>query len=153
VFDWERGPLFHVDIFRRTEESFQFVLSFHHAMLDGWSRAVLTTELYNRYERLLSGGELKTAEVEWTYRDFVAQEQRVSEDPAAKRYFAEMLEEAPALQLPRLKGARGAEVPGHDSLAVEAFAPLSGGLIQSIGDGERAAARRELRHAERQAGE
>ena len=53
VFEWERGPLFQVNIFLRTEESFEFVLSFHHAVLDGWSRAALTTELYNRYERLL----------------------------------------------------------------------------------------------------
>ena len=57
VFDWERGPLWQLNIFLRTEESFQFVLSFHHAVLDGWSRAVLTTELYNRYQQLLQGQE------------------------------------------------------------------------------------------------
>ena len=84
VFDWERGPLFQVHIFLRTDESFQFVLSFHHSVLDGWSRAVLTTELYNRYERLLSGGELEEAEMDWTYRDFMAQEQRAVEDTAAE---------------------------------------------------------------------
>ena len=105
VFDWEHGPLFHIHIFRRTEESIQFVLSFHHAILDGWSRAVFTTQLYNRYERLLSGGLLEAAEVDWTYRDFVAQEQRVMNDPVAKRFFTEMLEDAPAHQLPRLHTA------------------------------------------------
>ncbi len=133
VFDWERGPLFQVNIFRRTEESFQFVFSFHHAVLDGWSRTVLTTQFYNRYERLLSGGESEGVGADWTYRDFVAQEQRVSQDPEAKRYFAEMLEDAPAQQLPRLKAARGggdAEVRAHDSLAVEAFAPLSAKLME-----------------------
>ncbi len=55
VFDWERGPLFQINIFLRADDSIQFVLSFHHAVLDGWSRAVLTTQLYNRYERLLAG--------------------------------------------------------------------------------------------------
>jgi amino acid adenylation domain-containing protein/FkbM family methyltransferase len=133
VFDWERGPLFHVNIFRRTEESFQFVFSFHHAIIDGWSRAVLMTQLYNRYERLLSGRELEGVGADWTYRDFVAQERRTLEDPEAKRYFAEMLEDAPAQQLPRLKatrGGRGDEVRAHDSLAVEAFAPLSGRLME-----------------------
>src|ERR1044072_909586 len=93
VFDWERGPLFHVNIFLRTDDSIQFILSFHHAILDGWSRAVFTTELYNRYERLLSGGELEEAEVDWTYRDFVAQELRAAEDPDARQYFAKMLED------------------------------------------------------------
>src|SRR2546423_5250489 len=96
VFDWERGPILQVNIFRRTEESFQFVLSFHHSVLDGWSRAVVTTQLYNRYERLLSVGEMDEASADWTYRDFVAQEQRAVADPAAKEYFVRMLEDAPA---------------------------------------------------------
>ena len=96
VFDWERGPLFQVHIFRRTEESFEFVLSFHHAVLDGWSRAALSTELYNRYERLLRGQGLEPVEVDWTYREFVAQEQRVLNNEAAKAHFAAMLEEAPS---------------------------------------------------------
>src|SRR5207244_2196892 len=74
-FDWAQGPLFHIHIFRRTDESFEFVLSFHHSILDGWSRAAFTTMLYNRYERLLSGQELEPVKVDWTYRDFIAQEQ------------------------------------------------------------------------------
>ncbi len=133
VFDWEREPLFHVHIFLRTDDSFQFVFSFHHAILDGWSRAVLTTQLYNQYERLLSGGELDEAGADWTYRDFVAQEQRAVQDAAAKRYFVEMLEEAPAQQLPRLEAARGGRGEGmraHVSMAVDAFSPLSGGLME-----------------------
>ena len=112
VFDWERGPLFQVHIFLRTDDSFQFVLSFHHSVLDGWSRAVLTTELYNRYERLLSGGELEEAEVDWTYRDFVAQEQRAVEETAAGQYFRRMLEDAPAQRLPAAQGRRWREVAG-----------------------------------------
>src|ERR1044071_7155535 len=130
VFDWERGPLFSVHIFRRTDESFQFTVSFHHAVLDGWSKAVFTTELYNRYERLLSGKELELAEAEWTYRDFIAQEQRVIADPEARQHFARMLEEAPAQQLPRLKSvaASGERTQGH--LIVEGFTPLSGRLIE-----------------------
>jgi amino acid adenylation domain-containing protein len=129
VFDWERGPLFSVHVFRRTDESFQFVISFHHAVLDGWSRAVLSTELYNRYERLLSGRELEAAETEWTYRDFVAQEQRVLADPEAKQYFAEMLEDAPAQQLPRSKAAGGGE-RSQGRFVVEGFALLSSRLIE-----------------------
>src|SRR5205823_11964602 len=77
VFDWANGPLFHIHIFRRTDDSFQFVLSFHHSVLDGWSRAAFTTTLYNRYERLLSGQELEPVTVDWTYRAFIAEEQRV----------------------------------------------------------------------------
>src|SRR5256714_3321287 len=128
VFDWERGPLFHAHIFRRTEESIQFALSFHHAILDGWSSAVLTTQFYNRYERLLSGRELEPAEVDWTYRDFIAQEQRVVADPDAKAYFARMLEEAPEQQLPRLKAPDNAE-SSQGQILVEDFTPLSARLV------------------------
>ncbi len=132
VFDWERGPLFHVDIFRRTDDSFQFALSFHHAILDGWSSAVLTTQFYNRYERLLSGKGLEQAETDWTYRDFIAQEQRAVEDPEARAYFARMLEDAPARQLPRAKagGGRREKAQENYSVPVEALTPLSGRLIE-----------------------
>ncbi len=171
VFDWERGPLFSVHVFRRSDDSFQYVISFHHAVLDGWSKAVFTTELYNRYERLLSGRESEAAEAEWTYRDFIAQEQRVVADPEAKQYFAEMLEDAPAQQLPRLKTAGGGE-RSQGRFAVDGFALLSSRLcrvkpcagragagcaarrsLQSAGEHERAAARRQLRHTQRQARE
>src|SRR5918992_5431666 len=54
IFNWEIGPLFQINIFLRTDDSFRFVISFHHSVMDGWSRAALTTVLYNRYERLLS---------------------------------------------------------------------------------------------------
>ena len=41
--------------------------------------------------------------MDWTYREFIAQEQRVLADEEAKAYFAAMLEDAPAQQLPRMK--------------------------------------------------
>ena len=37
-FDWRQAPLLRFQIERRSEESFQFSFSFHHAILDGWSR-------------------------------------------------------------------------------------------------------------------
>src|SRR6185369_17360075 len=40
-FVWTRTPLLRFQIHRRTDESFQFTLSFHHAILDGWSVAAL----------------------------------------------------------------------------------------------------------------
>ena len=168
VFDWERGPLFHIHIFRRTDESFEFVLSFHHAVLDGWSRAVLTTTLYNRYESLLSGRALEPASVDWTYRDFIAQEQRALDNPAAKAYFAAMLEDAPAEQLPRLKspGLRGPgagrgravyRLIGTLDRAGEAAGSACavgavGGPLQSVVNDERSESGAELRHPQRPSG-
>lgn len=48
-FDFKQPPLFRVQLHRRTEETFQFSFSFHHAILDGWSVAVLLTELFQHY--------------------------------------------------------------------------------------------------------
>ena len=132
VFAWESGPLFHIQIFLRTEESFEFVISFHHAVLDGWSRAALGTTLYQRYERLLQGEELGPVEVDWTYREFIAEEQKVLGSEAAKKHFAGMLEEAPVEQLPRKKPAEIGEagVLKQGRLVVEGFSEVSGRLIE-----------------------
>jgi hypothetical protein len=47
VFDWAQGALWQINIFLLSADSFEFTLSFHHSVLDGWSRSVLTTELYD----------------------------------------------------------------------------------------------------------
>jgi amino acid adenylation domain-containing protein len=131
VFDWENGALFAVHIFLRTDETFQFILSFHHAVLDGWSRAVLTTDLYNRYQRLLTTDALPEVAVNWTYRDFIAQEQAVLADPAAGAYFRGMLAEAPSVQLPRLAASAMREgATSHVLWALEPFTALSGRVIE-----------------------
>jgi aryl carrier-like protein len=46
-FHWDQAPLFRVVVHRRGAERFQFTLSFHHAILDGWSLASLQTELFD----------------------------------------------------------------------------------------------------------
>src|SRR5207248_3351555 len=48
-FDFRRAPLLRFHVHRRSAESFQFTLSEHHAILDGWSVASLLTELFQLY--------------------------------------------------------------------------------------------------------
>ncbi|HET9711735.1 MAG TPA: amino acid adenylation domain-containing protein, partial [Pyrinomonadaceae bacterium] len=48
-FNYEQAPLHRFHIIRRSDEEFQFMLIFHHAILDGWSAATLLTELFHRY--------------------------------------------------------------------------------------------------------
>jgi amino acid adenylation domain-containing protein len=66
--------------------------------------------------------------VDWTYRDFIAQEQKALGNEEAKRYFAAMLEEAPAEQLPRLSGVGGKRRQAW--FFVAPFQALSGDLIR-----------------------
>ena len=128
VFDWEHGPLFQIHIFRRSPESFEFVMSFHHAVLDGWSRATLSTQLYQRYRQRLSGQVLGAAPVNRLYRQFIAQERQVIADPGARDYFAQMLEGAHGEQLPRRPPGAGAGRDQHQHV-VAGFAERSARLL------------------------
>jgi|GEM_PF-1327933 len=48
-FPLEEPGLFRLLVFCETEQSFSLVFSFHHAMADGWSVALLITEFLNQY--------------------------------------------------------------------------------------------------------
>lgn len=129
VFDWINGPLFQINIFRRTDASFEFVISFHHAILDGWSRASLSTELYGHYQKLLAGEAVEVPEPEWIYRDFIALEQASINDQSVAEHFNAMLENAPVQQVPHKITADTQALRIQQSCHVEDFAALSGGLL------------------------
>ena len=48
-FEWNIASLLRFHIHRRNEEQFQFSMTEHHAILDGWSVAALLTELFQTY--------------------------------------------------------------------------------------------------------
>ncbi|HEV2734290.1 MAG TPA: amino acid adenylation domain-containing protein, partial [Longimicrobiaceae bacterium] len=52
-FDWGAPPLLRFQLHRRGPDGFQATLSFHHAILDGWSVAALLTELFTLYSARL----------------------------------------------------------------------------------------------------
>jgi amino acid adenylation domain-containing protein len=108
VFDWESGPLFQTHVFLLAADRFAFVMSFHHAVLDGWSLATLTTQLYNRYEAALASEEVPEVTANRGFRDFIALEQAALADPDARVHFAAMLEDVQPQQLPRGTGPGGA---------------------------------------------
>ncbi|MCI0536210.1 MAG: amino acid adenylation domain-containing protein [Verrucomicrobiales bacterium] len=52
-FDWDAAPLMRLHVQLYGDDTFQFIVSFHHAIMDGWSLAVMLTELFQEYGRLL----------------------------------------------------------------------------------------------------
>nr|BFE87644.1 hypothetical protein GCM10020093_102450 [Planobispora longispora] len=54
-FDWEAPPLFRAVVHHLDTDLFALTLSFHHAILDGWSVASMVTELLDRYAAELRG--------------------------------------------------------------------------------------------------
>ncbi|WP_186252512.1 condensation domain-containing protein, partial [Burkholderia gladioli] len=72
----EVAPLLRVFIHVRGADEIQYTLSFHHAILDGWSVASLNTELFAAYLELLDGdaSELALAPLARTPRSAVESE-------------------------------------------------------------------------------
>ena len=52
------------------------IISFHHACLDGWSLAVVMTELCQEYASLLRNEQIQIPAPRISYRDFVQLERR-----------------------------------------------------------------------------
>ncbi|MCW5769172.1 MAG: amino acid adenylation domain-containing protein [Phycisphaeraceae bacterium] len=113
VFDWRKPPLLTYTVHKRSDETFQFGITFHDAILDGWSTSNMMTEIFDRYVTMLNGGE-DTADAPnpITYRDFVTLERSTMNDAAAREFWTRMMGDAPFTPIPRLPGVgRDVRVP------------------------------------------
>ncbi|MDE3155807.1 MAG: amino acid adenylation domain-containing protein [Acidobacteriota bacterium] len=116
-FDWSIAPLLRLRVHRRTDETFQFSLTVHHAILDGWSLSSLLTELFGRYLDGLAGRPPAPLDPPaGSFRDFVALERAAVADPAAQRFWEERLAGAQAPALPARREPRPADNPRHTTL-------------------------------------
>ncbi len=80
--DLDRAPLLRAQVHLRSASTFQFSLSFHHSILDGWSVATLLTELFAAYaHRLGHAVPPLPAPPAVAFRDYVALERHVLGGP------------------------------------------------------------------------
>jgi len=103
-FDLSTPPLFRAFVHRLPDELYAATLSFHHAILDGWSVAQLASELLARYTACLDGAPLPVEPLPLTYRDFVAAERAVIESSESTTFWRTALADAPLAQVPRMPG-------------------------------------------------
>jgi amino acid adenylation domain-containing protein len=68
-------PLMRLSLIRLSDESYYFIWSHHHILLDGWSMFWLLNEAFALYESLLRGEELQLEQPR-PYRDYIAWLQR-----------------------------------------------------------------------------
>lgn len=88
LFNWNIAPLMRLAIHRLSDESFHFALSFHHSILDGWSLAVLLTELFNSYLSNLRGEGVKSdRQISTLYRDFVELERKAIQSQESQDFW------------------------------------------------------------------
>jgi amino acid adenylation domain-containing protein len=130
-FTWTQAPLVRFHAHRRTEETFQFTLTDHHAILDGWSEAALLTEVLRLYVALQQGQEpLTEAPPAPHFRDYVLLERSTAASEAARRYWQEKLGQATLMKLPRLGPHRQTAGPAQREKATIIPGEIAQGLKQ-----------------------
>jgi amino acid adenylation domain-containing protein len=142
-FDWAKAPLMRLRVQRHGDAEFQFIVSFHHAIMDGWSLAMMLTELFQDYMGLVSENNHEIAGPKVTYRDFVQLEQRTSRSPLAQEYWRRKIKDVQTAPLPRWphplavkahEQVRGPEIYFPDTLLrkLQNLARSSGVPIRSV---------------------
>ncbi|BAY99589.1 amino acid adenylation domain-containing protein [Tolypothrix tenuis PCC 7101] len=101
-FDCTIAPLLRFQIHRRSEETFQFSFTEHHAILDGWSVASMLTELFELYFFLL-GKEISpiAPPPANAFRNFVALQKQAIQSKECQSYWIQKLHDSPQTTIPR----------------------------------------------------
>ncbi|MDR0268868.1 MAG: amino acid adenylation domain-containing protein [Paenibacillus sp.] len=89
-FIFAQAPLFRVQIHIRSEYGFNLGLSFHHAILDGWSVALVLSDFRKAYADLLTGAKETNPVLEQEqvlYSTYVAREQQSLRDLAHSNFW------------------------------------------------------------------
>jgi amino acid adenylation domain-containing protein len=101
-FDWAAPPLLRFHVHRRGNHSFQFSVTEHHAILDGWSVASMLTELFQSYLSLVGEDAEETPPPPANFfKDYVTLERRALASEENRRFWHEKLDGSSALVLPR----------------------------------------------------
>ena len=69
-FELDKAPLMRFTLIRVADETYEFVWSFHHLLVDGWSWPILFKELFALYESIQNSQQLYLAPSR-PYRDYI----------------------------------------------------------------------------------
>ncbi|WP_330330995.1 amino acid adenylation domain-containing protein [Streptomyces sp. NBC_00536] len=100
-FDLATPPLLRVHAQLVGDTSFWLNLSFHHAILDGWSLSLLTSWLLTEYDRSLAGHTPRPPRLASRFRDLVRLEREALADGTSRDYWRDLLADTEVLELPR----------------------------------------------------
>ncbi|MGC5016868.1 condensation domain-containing protein, partial [Streptosporangium sp. DT93] len=118
VFDVSAAPLFRTAVHVLDDETFQWTVTEHHAILDGWSLASTLTEISDLYRALSAGEEPAVEPLRSAYGDFVAAERATLGSSDSVDFWLERVADPPDSRLPRWPSGRpalpvGRAVPGE----------------------------------------
>ncbi len=100
-FDLSEAPLLRMAVHVLSDDAFQWTVTEHHAILDGWSLISTFTEIVEAYRQLLAGEHPVTDPLRSTFRDFVAAEREALESAESKDFWRQRLASAPDARVPR----------------------------------------------------
>ena len=135
-YELTQAPLLRLYLIRLDEESYQFIFSCHHLLLDGWSFAVVMKEVFGCYEALY-GGEEWSAPAGRPFVDYIDWLQR-QEMSGARQYWEERLKgfrEPTGLRVERA-GAGGGGAAGYAEQRVS-LEPAVSREVERVGRRER----------------
>ncbi|MEE1806162.1 condensation domain-containing protein, partial [Streptomyces sp. BE133] len=95
VFDIGAAPLCRMTVHVLSDDAFQWTVTDHHAILDGWSLASTLAEIIDTYHTLLDGNTPSLPPLRSTYRDYIAAEQNALTTPAHTTYWLDLLTDRP----------------------------------------------------------
>ncbi|HEX6292544.1 MAG TPA: condensation domain-containing protein, partial [Herpetosiphonaceae bacterium] len=89
-FDLDKAPLMRLVLFQTAADTYQFVWSQHHLLMDGWSLPLVLNEVFTAYEAFAHDREIQFAPSR-PYRDYIAwlQRQDMAQAEAFWRQFLE----------------------------------------------------------------
>ena len=102
-FDLAEGPLYRYQVLRLAAEEHVLLQAFHHVVTDGWSSAILNSDLSAAYQAFLAGEEPTLPQPELTYAEFAGQQRERFQGDALEeelQFWAERLKDLPVLELP-----------------------------------------------------
>lgn len=85
-YDLQNGPCYRAILVKTGKNKYSFLLSAHHIICDGWSIAVLLSELSEFYEAILNQKKIKEDEV-YQFADFAINEFKDGIDQDHKKYW------------------------------------------------------------------
>lgn len=100
-FDRTVAPLLRFHAQWNQEDEFQFIVSFHHSCLDGWSLAAILTEIFRDYAALQNEKEQIIPPPRVLYRDFLALERQSIASSESRRFWTNKLADSNLQSLPR----------------------------------------------------
>jgi amino acid adenylation domain-containing protein len=117
-FDLDEHPLIRFMVQRLDDDTFQFTYGFHHEIIDGWSEALMITELFTHYFSEIYGERWVSPVPASSMRDAVALELEALRRPEHLEFWTEYLDGASLMRLPRIESPVGADTGARDIVRI-----------------------------------